>query len=61
MAIEKRSCPKVKVYWPVTMVTDEGIVSGRTENLSLVGTLIRCTEIPELPYSFRLVFRPVER
>jgi len=61
MAVENRRHPRVEISWPVTVVTDDGIVSGRTENLSLVGTLIRCTEISELVYDFRLVFRPTER
>ena len=46
---------------PVTVVTDDGLVTGRTQNLSLIGTLIRCSEILELPYNFRLVFRRAER
>ncbi len=61
MAIEKRSYPRVEVAWPVTVVTDDGLVTGRTQNLSLVGTLILCTEVPELLYNFRLFFRPAER
>jgi len=61
MVVENRLHPRVEISWPVTIVTDNGIISGRIENLSLVGTLIRCTEIPELLYSFRLVFRPAER
>jgi hypothetical protein len=61
MAIEKRQYPRVKIFWPVILVTDSGIIRGRTENLSLVGTLIHCSGIPELPYNFRLVFRPAER
>jgi hypothetical protein len=61
MAMEKRQHPRVEVAWPVTVVTDDGLVIGRTENLSLVGTLILCPEAPELFYSFRLFFRPAER
>ena len=61
MAVEKRRHPRVEISWPVTVVTDEGIISGRAENLSFVGTLIRCSETVELPYDFRLVFRPAER
>jgi hypothetical protein len=61
VAVEKRQYPRVKIFWPVTLVTESGIISGRTENLSLVGTLIRCSKIPELVCRFRLVFRPAER
>jgi c-di-GMP-binding flagellar brake protein YcgR len=61
MAVDKRRHPRVEIFWPVTVVTDEGIISGRAENLSFVGTLIRCSETIELPWDFRLVFRPTER
>ncbi len=60
MAIEKRQYPRVEVAWPVTVVTPDGLVIGRTQNLSLVGTLILCPEVPELLYNFRLFFRPAE-
>ena len=61
MATEKRQYPRVEVAWPVTIVTPDGLVIGRTENLSLVGTLILCPEVPEFLYNFRLFFRPAER
>ncbi len=61
MAAEKRQYPRVEVAWPVTIVTPDGPVIGRTQNLSLVGTLIHCPEAPELLYNFRLFFRPAER
>ncbi len=61
MAIEKRSYPRVEVHWPVTVVTPDGLVTGRTQNLSLVGTLIHCPEERELLPNFRLFFRPAER
>jgi hypothetical protein len=61
MAVENRRHPRVEVAWPVTIVTPDGLVTGRTQNLSLVGTLILCPEVPELLYNFRLFFRPAER
>ncbi len=61
MTAENRRYPRVEVAWPVTIVTDDCLVIGRTKNLSLVGTLILCPEAPELFYSFRLFFRPAER
>ncbi len=61
MAVENRRHPRVEVAWPVTVVTPDGLVIGRTQNLSLVGTLILCPEAPELLYNFRLFFRPAER
>ena len=61
MAREKRQHPRVEISWPTTIITSDGLVSCRTENLSPKGTLIRCSESPGLPNNFRLVFRPTER
>ena len=36
-------------------------MSGRTQNLSLDGTFIRCADDPELDEIFRLVVRPPDR
>ena len=58
MSAEKRQYPRAEISWPVTIISPDSLVSGRTENLSLVGTLIRCSELLELPYSFLLVFNP---
>ena len=61
MAIENRSYPRVEVRWPVTLVTEIGLITGTILNLSLAGTLIQCPIVPDLLYSFRLVFKPSER
>lgn len=61
MAIENRRHPRVEISWPVTVVTEEGIISGRTENLSFVVTLIQCSNVPDLLCTFRLVFKPSGR
>ena len=61
MEIENRSYPRVEVHWPVTLVTEIGLVTGTIRNLSLAGTLIQCSSVPHLIYSFRLVCRPNER
>ncbi len=58
MAVEKRRYPRVEVAWPVTVITDHALWEGTTRNLSLVGTLIRCSVVPNLLFSFRLVFKP---
>ena len=58
MAIDKRQYPRVDVAWPVTVITDNTLWEGKTENISLVGTLIRCSIAPSLLYNFRLVFKP---
>ena len=61
MAIENRSYPRVEVHWPVTLVTEIGLVTGTIRNLSLAGVLIQCPTVPDLLYSFRLVLKPSER
>ena len=61
MANEKRQQPRAEISWPVTIVSPDYLVTCRTKNLSLVGTLIRCFELPELLGNFRLVFKPTER
>jgi len=61
MAIENRSYPRVEVHWPVTLVTEIALVTGTIRNLSLAGTLIQCSTVPDLIYSFRLFFKPSER
>ena len=61
MVMDKRQHPRVELSWPVTVITDDVLVTGRTQNISLVGTLIRCAEIPELQNNFHLIIRPTER
>ena len=61
MAVEKRQHPRVEIVWSTTIVTPDGLVNCRTENLSADGTLIRCSAPPEKLHSFRLVFKPSER
>ena len=61
MAKDKRQYPRVEISWPATIITDDGLVSCRSENLSSEGTLIRCSEPPGSLDSFRLVFKPAER
>ncbi len=58
MAIEKRRYPRVEISWPVNIISSDHLVSGKTENLSRVGTLIRCSELPELAHPFQLIFKP---
>jgi hypothetical protein len=58
MAPEKRRHPRAEISWPVTIISPDGLVSCRTKNLSLVGTLISCSKFLELPHSFYLVFNP---
>ena len=58
---DKRQHPRVEISWAATIITDDGLVSCRTENLSPFGTLLRCSESPGPLDNFRLVFKPAER
>jgi hypothetical protein len=55
--MEKRQHPRVEIAWPVTVITDNALWEARAENISLVGTLIRCSIVPSLLYYFRLIFK----
>ncbi|MCG6981701.1 MAG: PilZ domain-containing protein [Deltaproteobacteria bacterium] len=61
MAVDKRQHPRVEIAWSATIVTPDGLVSCKTENLSAEGTLIRCSALPDELHNFRLVFKPSER
>jgi len=61
MAVEKRQHPRVEISWSATIITPDGLVNCRTENLSADGTLIRCSALPDQVHSFRLVFKPSAR
>ncbi|MEJ2366629.1 MAG: PilZ domain-containing protein [Deltaproteobacteria bacterium] len=61
MATEKRQHPRVEISWSATIITADGLLSCRTENLSADGTRIRCSELPDNLDRFRLVLRPSER
>ena len=39
---QRRADPRVKVEWPVTMMTPEGDMDGIIENISAGGAFIRC-------------------
>ena len=43
------------------MTTSNGLADGRTQNVSLGGAFIRCTQKPKLEESFRLVMTAKER
>lgn len=44
MKKEKRSYPRSKVNWPVTMITSTGPVEGETKDVSTLGAFILCPE-----------------
>jgi len=58
---ENRRHRRAKIRWPVVMTTSNGLADGRTQNVSLGGAFIRCTQKPKLEENFRLVMTAKER
>ena len=58
---ENRRHHRARIKWPVVMTTSNGLVDGQTQNVSLGGAFIRCSEKPDLEDSFRLVMSSKDR
>jgi len=58
---ENRQHRRVKIKWPVVMTTSNGLVDGKTQNVSLGGAFIRCPEKINLEDRFRLVMTTKDR
>lgn len=41
---ERRKHPRISVRWPVSVITDEGMVEGETRNITPEGVFILCKE-----------------
>jgi Tfp pilus assembly protein PilZ len=54
---EKRIVPRVKIKWPVTMLSPYVKVEGEIENVSSKGVFISCKDLPPLEKSFHMVIR----
>jgi len=54
MSKRKRQHTRVRVSFPVTMVSGTRSVEGKVENISLTGALVHCTELPNLNERLRL-------
>ena len=44
--VERRRYPRARIEWPVTVKTDQGIISGYTLNLSAGGATVRLQNPP---------------
>ena len=58
---ENRRHPRARIKWSVVLMTDDGLVDGRTQNLSQVGGFIRFSGLPKLRGDFRLVITTKDR
>lgn len=54
---EKRSYPRAKVELPVSINTAEGVVEGRTLDVSGGGASIRCKKPPQLYEVFEMIIK----
>lgn len=57
MGKERRQFPRVKVTWPVTMLTTQGPIEGEVMNISLGGAFVHCHEQPDFNETFRMVIK----
>ena len=58
---EERQYRRVKIKWPVVMMTPNGLIDGKAKNISLGGAFIRCSKQPNFNKSFRMVLIAEER
>jgi hypothetical protein len=54
MGKRKRQHSRVRVSFPVTMVSGARSFDGKVEDISLTGALVHCTELPNLNERLRL-------
>jgi len=61
MPFEKRRHPRVQIDWTVTLISLDGLTGGVSRNVSLTGTLVYCSEMPDSNENLNLVLKPTER
>jgi len=54
---ERRQHTRVRARWPVSIVTNEGLRHGETEDISLEGSFIRCEKPPHSDEKILLTFK----
>jgi len=58
---EKRQHPRIRVKWPVTVLTDYAIIQAETRNITINGIFISSSELLRLNKSFPLRINPPNR
>jgi Tfp pilus assembly protein PilZ len=58
---EKRKHPRIRVKWPVTVLTDYAIIKAETRNITVNGIFISSSELLRLNQSFPLSINPPNR
>jgi len=56
--IEKREYTRIKVRWPITVVTDDSAIEGETRDITPVGMFINCKEPLALNQTYRIAVIP---
>ncbi|MBW2001178.1 MAG: PilZ domain-containing protein [Deltaproteobacteria bacterium] len=56
--IERREHTRIKVRWPIAVVTDDSTIEGETRDITTVGMFINCKEPLELNESYRISVIP---
>jgi len=56
--IERRKHTRIKVRWPITVLTDNGEIKGETRDITVVGMFINCKEPLGLNESYQISIIP---
>ena len=56
--MENRNHPRIKVTWPVTIITDDRKIGGETRNISESGILISTSEPLRLNEIYQIALHP---
>jgi Tfp pilus assembly protein PilZ len=58
---ERRACPRIRVRWPVTVVSGSAIVQAETRNITVNGVFISSKELLRLDETVPLRINPPNR
>lgn len=56
--IERRAHTRIKVKWPITVVTDDSAIEGETRDITTVGMFINCKEPLALNETYQISLIP---
>ena len=56
--IERRAHTRIKVRWPITVVTDDSAIEGETRDITTIGMFINCKEPLALNETYRISVIP---
>jgi Tfp pilus assembly protein PilZ len=59
--VERRLQPRIKLKWPVTVLTTKTTIEAEIHNLSPSGAFIFCKDVSPLEGSFFIIIKPPKR